>query len=136
MARLIGYTIAGEQVQFEVDATPVNAAIPVVGSGGAAAKQAAASSGAASLNKQAGVVTTESLTTAAGADYTLTLTNPSIGANDIVMAVASNGSNSAGDAGVLRAQSAAGSVAITLRNFHASAALNGTLKIGFYVIKQ
>lgn len=43
-------------------------------------KTATATAGAATLNKAAGKVTTEALTTAAGANYTLTITNSTVAA--------------------------------------------------------
>jgi hypothetical protein len=101
----------------------------------AAMGAAAAASGAATLNALAGKVTTEALTTAAGAAYTLTLTNSKIAAGDIVQAVVGNGSNTQGVVVVGRIEPAAGSCVITVRNEHASQALNGTLVISFFVIK-
>lgn len=98
---------------------------------------ATAASGAATINGAgAGLVTTESITTAAGSAYTLTLTDSLIAATDLVFASVTNGSNSAGLPLLLRVTPAAGSVAIVVQNAHASAALNGTLKISFFVVKQ
>lgn len=96
---------------------------------------ATAVAGAATLNKQAGVVTTEALTTAAAAIYTLTLTDNRIKAADMVLVSVQNGTNSQGDPTVLRVTPAAGSVVITIKNTHATLALNGTLKIAFVVVK-
>lgn len=97
---------------------------------------ATAVAGAATLHRQAGVVTTESLTTAAAAIYTLTLTDNRIAAGDIVMASVQNGTNSQGDPTVLRVTPGAGQVVITIKNTHATLALNGTLKIAFAVFKN
>lgn len=98
---------------------------------------ATASSNAATLNNAgAGVITTESLTTVAGTEYLLTLTNNMIAATDIVLASVGNGSNTGGNPGVTLSQANAGTATIRVRNGHASAAFNGTLKIGFFVIKQ
>jgi len=99
-------------------------------------KTAAATTGAATLNKSSGVITTEALTTAAGADYVLTLTNSKIAAGDLVFASVQNGSNSAGTPCVATVDTHTASTAvITIQNIHASAALNGTLKISFFVVK-
>lgn len=98
-------------------------------------KTATASAGAATLNKNSGVITTESLTTAATAEYTLTLTNDQIAATDIVLANIVGGTNSAGAPVIRQAVPAAGSVVITVRNVHGTNALNGTLKIAFAVLK-
>lgn len=105
----------------------------VLGSG---TKTATATAGAATLNKLSGKVTTEALTTAAGATYTLTLTNSTVAAADIVLASFTNGSNSAGSPHIQRITPGAGSIAFTLRNSDAAAALNGTLVVSFVVIKN
>lgn len=57
---------------------------------------ATATAGAATLNKMAGVVTSEALTTAAAGTYTLTLTDNQIADGDIVAASVANGTNTAG----------------------------------------
>lgn len=100
---------------------------------------ATATGGAATLNQAgSGIVTTESLTTAAGSDYTLTLTNNMIGAADVVLASVQYGTSTTGSPYVARVTPAAGSVVIIVRNGQSSvdAVLNGTLKISFLVVKQ
>jgi hypothetical protein len=99
-------------------------------------KTATASSGAATLNTMAGVVTSESLSTAAGATYTLTLTNSDIAAADQVLASVQLGSATTGMPAIATAAPGAGSVVIKVQNIHASAALNGTIKIAFAVLKN
>ena len=96
---------------------------------------ATASAGAATVSKMAGVVTTESLTTAAAAAYTLTLTNTTIAAADMVFASVANGTNSAGIPIVGKITPGSGSCTIGIENQHASNAFNGTLKISFFVVK-
>jgi hypothetical protein len=98
-------------------------------------KTATAVTGAATLNKASGKITTESLTTPAGAAYTLTLTNSAIAAADTVYVSLANGTNSAGLPLVGLVTPAAGSVKIVVNNMHASAALNGTLVISFASMK-
>lgn len=98
--------------------------------GGTATSTAAA----ATINAAAGVITTESLTTAAAAVYTFTLTNSFIAAGDIVLAMVST--TGTGTPVVAEITPAAGSAVIVIQNIHASAALNAVLKIGFVVIKQ
>jgi len=98
-------------------------------------KTATAVAGAATLNKSSGIVTTEALTTAAGADYTLTLTNSKIAAGDIVLATVQDGTDTAGTPAITTAASGTGSATIIVQNVHATAAFNGTLKIGFAVFK-
>ena len=99
-------------------------------------KTAAATTGAATLNKMAGVITSEALTTAAGADYTLTLTDSDIAATDQVMASVQLGSATTGTPAVATVTPGAGSVVIVIQNIHATAALNGTIKISFVVLKN
>ncbi|WP_053220926.1 hypothetical protein [Methylobacterium indicum] len=99
-------------------------------------KTAAAAAGAATLNKLSGKITTEALTTAAGATYTLTVTNSTVAAADIVLASFTNGTNSAGSPHIQRITPGAGSITFTLRNSDAAAALNGTLVVSFVVIKN
>jgi len=94
---------------------------------------ASAVAGAATVSKQAGVVTSEALTTAAGATYTLTLTNTLVAATSIVLASVSDGTNSQGTLTVGKITPGAGSVTIGVRNAHATEALNGTIKIAFAV---
>jgi hypothetical protein len=102
---------------------------------GSGTKTAAATAGAATLNKAAGTITSEALTTAAGSAYTLTITNSAIAAADQVMASVSNGTNTQGQLVVETVTPAAGSVVIVVRNRHSSEALNGTIKIAFVAIK-
>ncbi len=96
---------------------------------------ATASSGAATLSTKTGVVTTESLTTAQNAIYTLTLTNTKIAATSVVLVSVGNGTNTQGTPMLGAVTPAAGSCVIKVINKHATAeALNGTLKIAFAVI--
>jgi hypothetical protein len=95
---------------------------------------ATASSGAATCNDLIGKITTESLSTAAGGEYTLTLTNNKIAAGDIVLASV-DALSSAGTPGIGGCNVSAGQVVITITNLHASAAFNGPVQINFMVIK-
>lgn len=91
----------------------------------------------ATLNGGAGVITTDSLTTAALTDWMLTLTNNMIAAGDIVLVTVGNGTNTTANPMVSAVTPGAGSVTIAIRNNSQGAkAFNGTLKIGFVVIKQ
>lgn len=96
---------------------------------------AAATAGAATLNRNAGKVTSEAVTTAAGADYVLTLTNTKIAAADHIFVSVANGTNTTEGLAVNRVQPAAGSAVIRIRNTHASSALNGTIVISYWVLK-
>lgn len=100
-------------------------------------KTATAVAGAATLNKFSGKVTSETgITTAAGADYVLTLTNSAIAAADMVFASVSQGTNTTEGLAINRITPAAGSVVIRVRNTHASAALNGSVVVSFWVLKN
>jgi hypothetical protein len=98
-------------------------------------KTATAVAGAATLSKFSGVVTSEALTTAAGATYTLTLTNTQIATADLVFASVALGTATTGNPVITTIKPASGSVVIVIQNIHASAALNGTLKVAFFVLK-
>ena len=91
--------------------------------------------GAATLNKRAGKVTSAALTTAAGNNYTLTLTNSEIVAADLVLVTVDNGTNTTVGIAVHRVTPGAGQVVILIRNTHATVALNGTVKVSFFVVK-
>ena len=97
---------------------------------------ATAVAGAATLNEFTGTVTSEALTTAAGSEYTLALTNSKIEASSIVLASVTNGTNNQGVLCLIRAGATAGGALIVVRNIHASQALNGTIKIAFLVVQQ
>lgn len=96
---------------------------------------ATATSGAATLDKAAGVVTSESLTTAASGYYTLTITNTVVAATDLVFASVSNGTNTGGTPAVTTVTPASGSVVVVVENTAAATAFSGTIKIAFWVVK-
>ena len=88
---------------------------------------------AATINKTAGQITTEALTTAAGATYTMTLTNSLIKATSIVLVTVGKGTATTGEPVVQFVTPADGSVVILIKNVDASVALNGTITINFAV---
>jgi hypothetical protein len=98
-------------------------------------KTATAVAGAASLTKMSGTITTESLATAAGAEYTLTLTNGDVGAGDIVMAEVANGTNNGGVPVLATAKAGFNQIVFDVHNVGA-AAFNGTILISFVVFKN
>lgn len=98
-------------------------------------KTATATAGAATLNKNSGKITSEALTTAAAAEYTLTLTNSAIAAADHVFASVAYGTATAGTPVITRIKPAAGSCTILVKNDHATAAFDGTIVISFLVVK-
>lgn len=102
----------------------------------AVSKTATASAGAVTLNTPSGSITTESLSTAAGSTYTLTLTNSCIGASDLVFFEAGLGTSTTGTPCLCYDTTSAGQAVLVIKNVHASAALNGTLVIDFFIVKQ
>jgi hypothetical protein len=93
------------------------------------------STAAAVTNNHTGsVITTEALTTAAGADYTFVLTDANIAATSVVLVSIANGSNTTSYAVAHNIVAAAGSVTFKVRNAHASVALNGTLVLSVVVL--
>jgi hypothetical protein len=93
---------------------------------------ATATAGAATITNRFGKVTTEALTTAQNGVYTLTITNTTIRATDIVLASVANGTNTQGSPVVTRVSPGNGTLVILVANLHASAqALNGTLVVSF-----
>jgi len=99
-------------------------------------KTVTAAAGAATLHAFAGKVTSESLTTAQNAIYTLTLTNENITADSIVLVTVGNGTNTQGTPMVGIVTPGAGSAVIRVINKHATAeAFNGTIVVSFQVIK-
>jgi hypothetical protein len=94
------------------------------------------SSSAVTISDYTGIITTESLTTAQNAIETITLTNTKIAAGDLVFVTLANGTNSAGTPILGTVTPADGSCVIKVINQHASSVtFNGTLKIGFAVVK-
>lgn len=96
---------------------------------------ATSTSAAATLNTDSGTVTTEALTTAGLADYTFTLTNSKITTASKVFYALTNGTNTQGTLAVGPATKASGSSVVLIHNLHATQALNGTIKIQFWVVQ-
>lgn len=94
---------------------------------------AKAVSGAAVAHGEAALITSEALTTAAGATYTLTLGNEDIQPNSVVLAAIYNGTNTQGDPSLATVAVSLGKAVISIVNRHASQALNGTLQIAVLV---
>lgn len=96
---------------------------------------ATAAAGAVTTQAWAGKVTSEALTTAQNAIYTLTITNEKIKATSLVFVTLSNGTNTQGTPMLGTVVPADGSVVIKVINKHATAeAFNGTVVVGYTVI--
>lgn len=88
---------------------------------------------AATLNTTGGLITTEALTTAAGADYTFTLTNSLLVAGAPAPEVQmKDGTNTTGAVAVKSITNATGSTVLVFTNT-GTVAWNGTKLIGFHV---
>lgn len=109
----------------------------VLGGGPKYLAAATASSAAATCNAQHCLITTEALTTAAGSQYTLVLTNNVAETTDVVHASVGFGTATTGEPVVDRVKvTANGSVSVVIENRHASVALDGTLLIGVSLFKS
>ena len=93
-----------------------------------------ATSGAASVEGELVSITSEAITTAAGATYTLTITNSRVSASSTCLASVRFGTSTTGVPVITRITPASGSVVVVLQNIHASAAFNGTLKLDLLVL--
>ena len=95
-----------------------------------------AAAGAVTVTKYAAQITSEALTQAQNATYTLTITDTLISATDLVMCSLTNGTNTQGTPMIVRVTPAAGSLVILVKNMHdAAQALNGTIIINFISFK-
>ena len=94
---------------------------------------ATATAGAATLNRKAGTVTSEALTTAGSGEYVLTVTNSYVAANSVVLCSVDTGTNTNVTGLVVRTVTpAAGNFHVHIYNASASA-LDGTIKVSFLV---
>lgn len=92
-------------------------------------------SDAGTLNKAAGRVTTEALTTAAEAAEAFTITNDQVTANSIILASISE-YDGAGGPVISSVQPGAGSFVVNLINSSAATALDDSLSFDFVVLGQ
>jgi hypothetical protein len=95
---------------------------------------ATAASGAATAQGELVRVTSESLSTAAGATYTLTITDARITANSVCFANIGLGTSTAGTPVITTVKPAAGSVVVIVQNIHSANALNGTIVVDVLTI--
>jgi hypothetical protein len=91
------------------------------------------STNAGTVSKMAGVITTESLTTAAGSGQALTITNTLCATTSILLVTRTGGTSAAGTP-VIKAVPGNGSFVITLDNKHAAAAFDGTFILSFLLM--
>lgn len=100
---------------------------------GAKKGTATGTSNASTLNRPYGVITTESVTTAAGATFTETITSDDVAATDVCFASVTTAGT--GTPAITKVTPAAGSLVIIVQNIHASAAFNAVLKITYACFK-
>ena len=93
------------------------------------------SSFAVTLSKFAARVTTDALTTAAGASQAVTLTLPGVAAGDMAFIVQTGGTNTIYPIN-MRTSCTTNTVTVTITNAHASSALNGTITFAVMVYKS
>lgn len=139
IAVLVAGLVAANNVQAQkaiFKGMPTGAPVKVASDGSATyatTGTATSTAAAATINADSGIVTTEALTTAAAAVYTFTLTNSQITTASKCDVTVGLGTSSAGLPVLSTVTPASGSAVIKIANLHASAALNGTLKIFFKV---
>lgn len=92
------------------------------------------SSHAATITKWSAVITTEALTTAAGASQAFVITKTGVAAGDLAF-VTRSGGTSAGGTPIFKAVCTTDTVTVTVDNKHASAALDGTLIFNLIIFK-
>lgn len=97
---------------------------------GGAIVTATGASNASTANGERVIITTEALTTAAGATFTETITDSSVVAASLANCSVALGTATTGMPAVTTTTPGAGSLVVIVQNIHASAALNGTIKIG------
>jgi hypothetical protein len=97
---------------------------------GGAIVTATGSAGASTAAGERVVITTEALSTAAGATFTETITNSAVTAASLPLCSVWYGTATTGTPTIARTQPGAGTLTVLVQNIHASAALNGTIVIG------
>jgi hypothetical protein len=88
---------------------------------------------AVTANKMSGVITTDSLSTAAGSSRSITINDSEVTASSVVEVTWAGGTDTAGTP-VIEAVPGAGTITITLYNDAASAAFSGTFVLDFEVM--
>ena len=90
-------------------------------------------SNAVTASGNAGVITTSSLTTAAGATYSITWTNTKITATSVIALTIQGGTNTVQSV-VFTCVPGSGSATLVINNIGPTSALNGTILIGYSVL--
>jgi len=112
-------------------------ATPVLGAGTTIDLDSATAtlvSNAATLTKYAGVITTEALTTAAGASQAFVLTLTGVAAGDLAFIARCGGTNTRRSF-ALDAVTTTDTITVTLYNNEPTNAINGTVKFNLWVLR-
>lgn len=136
---LTGYELAAFDTNTAAGGVPQSVAISsfqiVTLAAGMSINTATSTANAATLNTLTGRIVTEALTTAAGANYTMTLTNSTIAATSVMQVGVTSLTNTIPGLSVFSVVPAAGSAVILIKN-GGTLALNGTILITFQVKPQ
>jgi hypothetical protein len=89
---------------------------------------------AVNITAQAGIITTQSATTAADSATQFTVNHPDVTANSVILANLMNYAGSAGLPSLYIDNTTTGSFVVTIQNHHASSALNGAVKISYFIL--
>lgn len=92
-------------------------------------------SNAATVTKLAGTITTEALTTAAGASQAFTITIPGVSAGDLASVQRAGGTNTRQNY-IYSAVTTANTLTVTVYNNEPTNALNGTLIFNYTITKK
>lgn len=106
-----------------------------VGYGTGAGGSGTCSSNAVTINAMCGVVTTESLTTAAGAEQDITVTNSYVKSTDGLIITIAGYSGAGSPIAAPVAITDGTSFVFRITNLHASNALNAALTVNFHIIR-
>lgn len=133
-AALLPMDVPASQTSYQPETAAVTAFQIAAHTAGLIKNNATSTAGAATLNTKSGLVTTEALTTAAGANYSFVLTNSLIvsASSPIPQVQVIDGTNTTGSLQVTSVTNASGTSTFVFTNT-GTAALNGTLLIAFHV---
>lgn len=96
--------------------------------------QATSNTTAVTITTQAGIITTQSMNTGADSALQFTINHPDVTASNVVLANLMNYAGSAGLPSLYIDNTTTGSFVATIQNHHASAALNGSVKISYFIL--
>lgn len=116
---------------------PTFSSSPILGAGTTIdldSAPASLTSNAVTLTKYAGLITSEALTTAAGASQAFVITLTGVAAGDLAFVTKAGGTNTRKNYG-LEAVTTTDTITVTLYNTEPTNAINGTVKFNLWVLK-